>query len=218
MGRKKPDTNTGFSDIEEGFLFKPVSERGSLVILLPSSYRDSQVVLKGADGKVLEQGVSHGYANGDREHFRFNQEGGRYPNGAIVEITRSDGSVMRHKVNNTSARMEVGGSGGSSSGSIPGAAALGMISGSGSSNIERPNVSARFAQKEENFTYKSPVSVLETIRSVTNIVSGATKSFNRLSLSMDDSMDSTIFNPFDSKTKEGSNTELTSTPAFATKE
>jgi len=84
----------GYDTPESGFLWKPESDSGGLVILLPSKYRSSSVKLIGPDGKVIEQGRSSGYANGNREHFRFSQGGGAYPNGTVVEVTTSDGNVI----------------------------------------------------------------------------------------------------------------------------
>ena len=216
MAKKKKNTSSGYAGIEEGFLYKPVSERGTLVILLPSKNRDSKVTLKTPDGKVLEHGVSHGYANGNREHFRFNQEGGKYPDGTVIEVTRADGSTVRHQVTNTSARWELGGSSGGSGSGPTSAAALNLISGN-TGNITKPNISERFAPKQENYSFKSPLSVLETIRSVSNIVAGSTKNFNQMSTRLDAPANNMLTDFFEGKAEDAQaaeSTELTAIPKF----
>ena len=180
-----------FDDLEEGFLFKPQSESGGLVILLPSKHRESKVTLKDTEGNVLEEGRSSGYANGDREHFRFGQEGSKYPNGAVVEVTLEDGTVMRHKIDDTSMRVESSGvSSGAPKGGGKGLESMSLMGDSPSVapsvGIRKPNASTQFEQRqqqqqEDNFYFQSPISVLETIRSVSNIIVGSSRSFDSIS-------------------------------------
>jgi hypothetical protein len=181
------EANMSFDPFEEGFLYKPVSDSGELVILLPSKYRDSQVVLKDSEGNVIEQGRSTGYANGDREHFRFQQSGSKYPNGAIVEVTLADGSTMRHQVEDTSMRIDSGNiSSGGSEGGGAGIASLMGSSGGGISSVQKPQIAEKFKARTSQPTnqdlnnFKSPLTTLETIRSVTNIIVGSSKSFDNI--------------------------------------
>lgn len=99
-------------DGEGGFLFKPESDRGELVVLLPSGLADQvmSVVLRDAEGNEIEQGVSSGYANpdvgGEREHFRFSQPGSEYPENVTVAVTLADGSVKEYSIPNPSERYD----------------------------------------------------------------------------------------------------------------
>jgi len=115
-----------------------------------------------------------------REHFRFNQDGGNYPDGSVVEVTTADGNTMRYQVGNTGMRLDAGGasSGGSSegvtAGDFAGLNSVGL-------NIQRPGGSnSAFDTSSENYLFKSPLSTLETIRNVSNIIVGASKSFDTL--------------------------------------
>ncbi len=89
------------------FLWKPRSDHGNkLVIILPNRFKGmvSSVSVLGPNGREIEEGKSSGYANGNREHFRFNKDGGSYPNNAIVEITLTNGETVRYRVGDTSNR------------------------------------------------------------------------------------------------------------------
>lgn len=179
------DTGPSYDSMEEGFLYKPQAESsGNLVILLPSKYRDSRVVLKDAEGNVLEEGRSSGYANGDREHFRFSQSGSKYPKGVVVEMTLSDGSVLRHQIEDPSMRYDMGGA---SSGAIAGKeGVMGGITMPESRPIEKPGVSSKFTQqqrqapREEDFKMQSPLSQYETIKTLSNLIIGASRNFNNM--------------------------------------
>lgn len=68
------------ADGANGFLWKPVSDtRGSLVVLFPSDYdvQFERVVAVRLDGS-LEQGAFSGFANGNRQHWRFSDSGDQY--------------------------------------------------------------------------------------------------------------------------------------------
>lgn len=68
------------ADGANGFLWKPVSDtRGSLVVLFPSDYdlQFERVIAVRLDGS-LEQGVFSGFANGNRQHWRFTESGDQY--------------------------------------------------------------------------------------------------------------------------------------------
>ncbi len=67
-----------------GFLWKPVSDsRSSLVVLFPDSYdvQFERVVATRLDG-TQEEGAFSGFANGNRQHWRFVEAGENY-NGAL---------------------------------------------------------------------------------------------------------------------------------------
>lgn len=97
------------------FLWKPVSDKdGKLAVLLPSQYTGRVKNVKIIDpstGKVLEKGKSSGTGNpvngkGEREHFRFDKAGGKYPDGAVVQITLNNGNTIEVKIKNTSERLQ----------------------------------------------------------------------------------------------------------------
>ncbi len=102
-----PEGNT--IDDEGGFVFKPESEHEKkLVILLPSEYASQveDVLLKDEDDNILERGNSSGYANGGREHFRFEKAGQDYPDNLTVEVRMTDGSIMSYEIPNPSERYD----------------------------------------------------------------------------------------------------------------
>ena len=93
----------------DGFLWKPVSEsNGNLVILLPADMTGDavEIVLRDANGDVLERARSSGVANGGREHFRFGRPGGDYPDGVTVEVRTREGSTKSYQIGETSQRHD----------------------------------------------------------------------------------------------------------------
>lgn len=103
-------TNGGQSSSgSEKFLWKPVSDSdGKLAVLLPSSLTGdvSKVTIEAPDGKVIGQGRFSGVGNGEREHYRFSQAGGSYPDGSRVLIYFKDGSVKEVEIKETSSRVQ----------------------------------------------------------------------------------------------------------------
>lgn len=97
---------------QSGFLFKPESDHGPLVVLLPHSLADevAKVVLKDSEGNVIEEGESSGYANpdseGDREHFRFDKPGGDYGSNITVEVTLNNGATRTYEIPDPSQRYD----------------------------------------------------------------------------------------------------------------
>jgi hypothetical protein len=91
------------------FLWKPKSEKdGNLAILTPKAYSgkiESVQVLSPDGGQVIAKGRPAGIGNGDREHFRFNQSGGEFPDGSVVLITLTDGSKLQVPIKETSERF-----------------------------------------------------------------------------------------------------------------
>ncbi|MEZ6196751.1 MAG: hypothetical protein R3F20_13665 [Planctomycetota bacterium] len=91
----------------EGFVFKPASERdGKLVIILPDGLKGgvAAVRLLNAEGKRIEAGESSGLANGDREHFRFDRPGRRYPADLTVQVELLDGRLLERTIADPSRR------------------------------------------------------------------------------------------------------------------
>ncbi len=97
------------SDGPGGFLFKPQSENGGKLVVLTSEKESNNVqgvTIKDSNGNVLEQGRSSGFANGGREHFRFNKAGGSYPNNLVVEIAYKDGRRESRRIPNPGKRYD----------------------------------------------------------------------------------------------------------------
>lgn len=93
----------------EQFLWKPVSDSdGKLAVLLPASLTGevSKVVIESPAGIMIAQGRDGGVGNGGREHYRFNQSGGSYPDGSSVVIHMKDGSIKSVRINETSSRVQ----------------------------------------------------------------------------------------------------------------
>ncbi len=64
------------------FLWKPESEKdGKLAVLIPSKFtgKVKSVKIFDKNGKKVGTGEYSGTANGNREHFRFDKPGGKYP-------------------------------------------------------------------------------------------------------------------------------------------
>ena len=92
-----------------GFLWKPISDSdGKLAVLLPQELtgKVSGVKILSPSGEAVATGRNTGVGNGDREHFRFDRQGGAFPDGAIVEITLTSGETRRVEINETSSRVE----------------------------------------------------------------------------------------------------------------
>lgn len=95
----------------QGFLWKPVADSPphGLAVLLPPAW-SSQVasleLLDPASGEVIARGRDGGIGNGDRQHFRFNQQGSHFPDGTIVRVSYRNGEVKEVTVPESSARME----------------------------------------------------------------------------------------------------------------
>lgn len=91
------------------FLFKPISDSdGKLAVLLPPKLAGliSGCRLVGPDGKEIESGRYAGNGNGGRDHFRFSQPGGNYPDGMHVEVLLKTGETVRYLISETSQRTE----------------------------------------------------------------------------------------------------------------
>jgi hypothetical protein len=96
-------------DGAEGFLFKPISDTtGNLVILLPQSLKNNveSVILKNSSGETLEEGIDSGYANGDRQHFRFNKPGAEFGANVTVEVKLKSGGKEIFMIEDPSRRHD----------------------------------------------------------------------------------------------------------------
>ncbi len=96
-------------DGPEGFVFKPESEHEKkLVVLLPPdlAQKVDQVILKDQNGNEIERGNSSGFANGGREHIRFNRAGQDYGENISVEITLSNGDTIEYLIPDPSERYD----------------------------------------------------------------------------------------------------------------
>ncbi|MCB0352975.1 MAG: hypothetical protein KDD64_05595 [Bdellovibrionales bacterium] len=96
-------------DGNEGFVFKPESDSdGRLVVILPADLTNqiSDVLLKDEDDTILERGRMSGVANGGREHFRFEQAGGDYPENLTVEVRMTNGEILSYEIPNPSERYD----------------------------------------------------------------------------------------------------------------
>lgn len=92
-----------------GFLWKPVSDStGKLAVLLPPAYAGNAVscTLVGPDGRVLATGADGGVANGDRQHYRFDKPGAKYPPGTRVVVALASGETATWTVQRTGARND----------------------------------------------------------------------------------------------------------------
>lgn len=92
-----------------GFLFKPLSDNSSkLVVLLPSKLAGMVAGVKIYDpaGNLLENGRHTGNGNGGRDHYRFKKSGGDYPDGLLVEATLTTGDKVIYRIGETSKRTE----------------------------------------------------------------------------------------------------------------
>jgi hypothetical protein len=60
----------------------------------------------GPNGDEIESGRYGGNGNGGREHFRFSQPGGNYPQGVVVEALLKNGEKVLFKITDPSQRTE----------------------------------------------------------------------------------------------------------------
>jgi len=89
--------NSGSGKVSaSNMLWKPVSTKGTLAILMPKSVTGSvrQVQLVDKNGHIVETGkeVVQGAAESGRINYRFKRSGGSYPPGVTVRITFNNGS------------------------------------------------------------------------------------------------------------------------------
>jgi hypothetical protein len=152
------------------------------------------VVIKDSEGNVIERGRYSGRANGDRGHYRFKKKGGEYGENIIVEVALEDGTTIRQNIANPSRRVEETSQGLSESTGANKVKGQAMLDSVGSSltlgqsvNIERPRASAKIKQHQaqqqqgqQQYQFKSPMNTLETMRSVSNIIVGSSKSFDTI--------------------------------------
>ena len=92
-----------------GFLWKPNAEKdNNLVILLPKSLGEvGGVRVLSPDGTTeLAKGRFSGIANGERAHYRFSRAGAEFPDNALVEITKRDGTKLHLAIPNTAERYK----------------------------------------------------------------------------------------------------------------
>lgn len=92
-------------DGPDGFLWKPISEKGNFaVILLPPEMdqRVDSVVIKDRAGKVIEQGIHPIPAERPdgpmRMKYVFKRRGAAYPENMTVEVRLKDGSVVEYRI------------------------------------------------------------------------------------------------------------------------
>jgi hypothetical protein len=81
-----------------GYLWKPVSDRGQLVVLLPEAFTGKTTKAgRLVNGSALVEALSHsGVANGNREHYRGKKAGSGYPSGVAFEI-EAEGRIWSWK-------------------------------------------------------------------------------------------------------------------------
>jgi hypothetical protein len=109
-GSTEPGANTpvgGRIDGPQGFLFKPVSAHGSLVVLLSPSETSStdSISLVDSTGKVIEKEGQQGALAG-RGIYRFKKPGAQYPANLSVQIKHHDGSVRKISIPDPSKRWD----------------------------------------------------------------------------------------------------------------
>lgn len=108
-GKHGPELRARKSNLEGGFLWKPISDSDRrLAVLLPEnvSGKVRTVRILSPDGEsLLATGRFTGIGNGDREHYRFSKPGSSFPNGAIVEVLMQDGSTRRVLIEKTALRV-----------------------------------------------------------------------------------------------------------------
>jgi hypothetical protein len=92
-------------DGANGFLWKPVSESdGNLVVILPTEFKEraEQVRVVSLSGQI-ESGTFRGFANGNRQHWRFSSAGSSYT-GTVTIISKNGECV--YQVPNPSIRQD----------------------------------------------------------------------------------------------------------------
>lgn len=105
------NTGNSISISTGGFLWKPVSEsNGKLVVLLPSSLAgkvsaaEIHSSLPPSDTTLLESGKFSSNANGGRDHFRFSNAGGAYPDSAYVVAKLKTGDYASFQIGDSASR------------------------------------------------------------------------------------------------------------------
>ena len=98
---------------KKGFLWKPVSEHGTLAILMPENLKglvkSVEVFKDGATGEdeKVAAGKFAAYLHGsDRGIWRFSQTGGSMGDNLTVKVTKSDGSEVTYDIADGSQRYD----------------------------------------------------------------------------------------------------------------
>jgi len=87
--RRKADQAAGGLSGSQQFIWKPVSEKGALVVLLPAAIEADECLINGS----IPGAKRDGRANGNRIHFRWPEKGGYY--GKDITVTaKQDGEVV----------------------------------------------------------------------------------------------------------------------------
>lgn len=101
-----------YKKIGQGFLWKPVSEHGKVVVLLPKNMRDKKsawVRIVSKEGKKIETLVYWGPLDENpkdmRQIWRGKLKGEKYPKPCEVH-TKYDGKVYAWKIKNPAKRTE----------------------------------------------------------------------------------------------------------------
>ena len=106
-----PSTPSGLTGRERGFVWKPISEHGTLVVLLPEPFTgktERRIALERNGSVIAESNRAHNTTpqpNGNREHYRFPRKGGDYAGPLHVRV-RADGATWRWSIPSPSSRYD----------------------------------------------------------------------------------------------------------------
>ena len=104
-GTPSPTTTTpSGGPVSNEFMWKPVSDKdGNLAILLPAKLTGNveSVEVYDPKGELVETGKPSGVGNGGREHYRFSQPGGDFPDRSKVVIHMNDGTTQTATISHT---------------------------------------------------------------------------------------------------------------------
>lgn len=99
--------SSGIPSGSQVFLWKPVSERGSLVVLVPNEFYETYSHMEISGGFGSERGTMTGRdGNGNRPHFRWPHSGAAYGTNITATLTLKDGSIETWFIPDGSQRHE----------------------------------------------------------------------------------------------------------------
>ena len=107
----EPDTKVTITGKQRGFVWKPVSDHGKLVVLLPVEFTHKtsrRLLLRAADGHEQWSNRAHNdkvQPNGNREHYRFNRKGGNY-RGPVTLAIEAEGVTWQWNIPDPARRYD----------------------------------------------------------------------------------------------------------------
>lgn len=108
IGKKEKKCKLNPSDFKSGFIWKPIAEHNSNVVVLLPANATGRTKKQGhleQGGKIIESANYTGIGNGNREHYRFSKTGAKYPKN-IQFVCDVDNCKFKYHITNPGSRYD----------------------------------------------------------------------------------------------------------------